>query len=90
MERIVSETPSEIPFVPLQLLTLQPGLKRGHGSLAIQHITRYTGKQEEDRGEASGSASVALRLDCQEEENVEKTKNGSISHSLDRSLPGLI
>ena len=41
---------------------LQPALKRVYGPLAIQKIGRYAQEQEEDRIEASGSASVALRL----------------------------
>jgi hypothetical protein len=60
LKRAFQNQPSESFLFPLRPLMLQPGLKRVHGSLAIQDSTRYIGKQEEDRGEASGGASVAL------------------------------
>ncbi|HEY3993156.1 MAG TPA: hypothetical protein VGM01_09795 [Ktedonobacteraceae bacterium] len=52
---------SESLSLPLLSLTLQPSLKRVHGSLAIQDSTRYTRKQEEGCDEASGGASVAFQ-----------------------------
>jgi hypothetical protein len=62
LKKAFHNLPSESLSSLLFSLTLQPGLKRVHGPLAIQKTKQDTERKGEDDREASGGASVALRL----------------------------